>query len=397
MPRTTILLLAMCISFSILASAAFAGVGVSPIEITYNNVVRGGYAESYITVSNPGSEAQVVTIGVEGQSGKWSVAEPNNFTLEGHGYKIVRMLIQPPTDVPNGVYESTIYVNSVDVQTAAAISQGIGVAVTSGVGIMQYVNIVGTETRNYIVEGISIPSTEECRPVQFIANVRNSGNVRLTSKIGIDVFSESGEYLRTYNYTSEQMLPTKLYTFIIRMPPDFGGFTCMPVGNYNAKLTAFLDGNTVFTTEKSFNVVERGTLTITGMLQEIAVQDKATLGETVKIDGTFKNTGQLPVLAKLKAEIYSGDKLSTAVEGDEIEVNLGESKTLTAYWQPGWIGDYKVKASVLYEGRKTDAKEADVKVELAQTMIYAIAGAIVVIAVIVLALMLRGMRKSGRK
>ncbi len=385
----SIILLAILVSFILSSSVALASVGVSPIEIDYKDLMRGGYAETYITVSNPSTDEQVVTIGVEGQSAAWSRVEPNNFNVEGHGVKIVRLIVEPPLDTPNGIYKSTIYINAVDVYTAQAVAQGMGVAVTSGVGILQSVNVTGVQIRQYNVEGVNIPDTEECRDIQVIVNARNSGNVRLNADIGIDIYTESGEYMRSFNYTSAEMMPTKVYNFIIRMQPGFGKFTCMPVGVYKAKVTASLDGSTIFTTEVPFDVLERGTLTISGVLQNMTLPSNVTMGDTVKIEGTFKNTGQLPVLAKLKSEIYKDGKLSTAIEGDQLEVNIGETKTLTAYWRTGWIGDYNVKSTVFYESRNTDTKEADVKVVMSQTMIYSIAGVVIAIAIIVLYVVLR--------
>jgi len=376
-------------AISAIAAPAFAGVGASPADVHSEGLLRGGYAESFISVSNPGAEPQLVTIRIQGETAGWSIAEPNNFTVTGHGYKLIRIIVQPPIDMPNGIYKSTIYITSMDLQAAAAAQQGLGVTVAAGVGVMQYVTITDVEVRQYIIEGISVPDTEECRQVQVIASARNTGNVRLNANFDIDITGSAGEAIKNFNYTSEEMLPTKPYNFVIRTSPDFAGFTCMPTGSYNAKISALLDENVIFTTVLPFNIVPRGTLTMFGVLQNLTLPANATLGETVKIEGTFKNTGQLPELAKLSAEIYKGNKLSKIIEGDAIEANLGETKTLNAYWKPGWPGKYTIKAAALYEGKSTDIIEASIKVMFPTWLIYAVAIIIIATAVIALILMIR--------
>lgn len=386
------------IIFALLAMPVAAGVGASPASITFSNLLRSGYAESYMTISNPGSEPVNVSVGIDGNVVGWLTATPSSLVVQPGAFAVVKLVIQPPADIPNGIYSGTVLVMS-GPTTPATPAGGTSVAVASAVGVVITAEISEAQRLEYRVEGAWVPDTEECRPVQLVVAVRNTGNVRERARFDINILS-SGSTIKSYSWTSDEMLPTKVYNLVARVPYELEQFRCIPVGSYVASFTAWLNDALMYTGSVPFKIWERGSLTVAGAITQLTVPQTVMLGESVRIDAAFHNTGQLPVLAKLKAEIYqksmSDWRLVDTVESDEIDVNLAATETLTAYYKPGWSGDYKVKATVLFEGKSSAPAEAEFKV-LMPTILMAGIGAALIIIIILVVLLWRRQRKKKQR
>lgn len=374
--RLSIFLIGTIILFTLLFSPVSAGVGASPSILSFSSMLRGGYAERYVTVSNPG-DAVSVSISADGDTAKWLNITPSSFNLSAHAFQVISVKVNPTSDVPNGNYKGSIVIMGAPASAAAA--GGTGAIAISGVSIPVYLEISDVEHWGYTVESVSVPDTEECRPIQLIASVRNTGNVREKADFNINI-ANGASILKTYNWTSEEMLPTKVYSFVVRVPYELEQFRCIPIGSYVANLKAYLNNNLMHTQSLPFKIHERGSLSLSGVIAKLTVPENITLGESARIDAVFQNTGQMPVLTKLKAEIWRGTRLVKTVESDEFDVNIGTTQTLTAYYTPNLPGDYKVKAFALFEGKSSEPVEAMLKVIMPVYMMIGIA-LLVVLAV----------------
>jgi hypothetical protein len=339
-------------------------------------MLRAGYAERYITISNPTDYPVAVRISMEGEIAAWTTAEPDSFTLDGKGYAIIKITVQPPADVPNGIYNGNILI--VASQPVAAPAGVMGVAVAAAVIASQSVEISDVEIARYKVEFVDLPDTEECRPIQFVVGIRNTGNVRMAPRFHIDILSQD-VIVQSHDYTGAVVLPTKLDRFLVKVPYELPQFKCIPVGSYIAHFTAYADGAVMDERKIPFQIHERGTLTVAGDLVALGIPTNVTVWGVVRVEGKFKNTGKVPLMAKLIAEIYHEDRLVTTAESGEMEVVMGATEILTAYFSPSWPGEYKIMASVLFDGKATAPQEAIVSISLPPVVLYGVAAAIAIV------------------
>jgi hypothetical protein len=378
--RANILIAAAVISFIFISTAAFAGVGLSPASVEFKNMLRGGYSELYLTVSNPTAEDTTVSVSVEGELKDWLYIEPGAFNMSGISYKIVKVIARPPNSIPNGYYTSRVLVVAKPALPPEAAA-GSTISVASVVSAEASVEVSDLQMLRYAVEGISLPDTEECRPILVYANLRNTGNVNVTPKFNVEISSKtSGTVIQTYDYTSSAVLPTQTSNVLIRVPYNIEQFKCIPEGRYSAQIKAYAGDSVMDTSNLDFRIYQRGVLTVAGEITELKVPRNVTLGDVAKIDAIFKNTGQITVAAKLKAEIYEGGRLVDTVSSDPKEIRAGSMDTLTAYFTPKGGGTHKVIASAVFEEKSSNTAEAVVEVFWPQ-IYWIVLGAVIVVSV----------------
>jgi hypothetical protein len=388
--------LAMIAFLIIVPLPVIAGVGVSPGELYFNGMLRGGYYERYVTISNPEEDDMLINTGVEGPFAGWFSTNPTTFTLAGKSFQLVKVIVRTPEDMPNGRYQGNILFTS----KPAFLDQmgGTGAVAVSAVLVTAGVEITDIEQLQLVVGGIYVQDTEECRPILVSAGMRNTGNVRVTPRMHTEIVTaDTGRPMQTGDQTGVAILPTMPGELSQRIPAKTLEFACLPIGKYVANVQIFGNDVQMGTAKINFEIFPRGTLMLSGELLEVTAPSNVTLGEPIRIDGVFKNTGQLPALSKLSVEAYNGGLVGTA-NGDEREVSAGSTDKLTAFYVPTTPGLHKLKAYVSYEGRVSDSKEVQVDVRWPSTWL--LGGAVVLLAVVVALVILarrRGKKKTDKR
>jgi len=380
--RRLLLPVVMLISFAILSNAALGGAGLSPASVDFEDMVRGGYAERYITVSNPTDEMTTVTVGTEGDISGWATAEPQMFNLSGISYRIVKIIVRPPSSIPNGVYSGRMLVVAKP-YVPPEMSSGSSVSVASVIMASVSVEISDLQMLSYKVENVRMPDTEECRPILVYFSLRNTGNVNVTPRFDAEIISKSnGETVQKYSEKGSSILPTQALSHSLRIPYKMEQFKCVPEGLYRAHIVSYTDSGSIMdTSDLDIRIYPRGTLTVGGEIMSLEVPNNVTQGDVIKINALFKNTGEIPVMAKLKAEVYSGGRLVDTVSSEQIEVGPGSVVSLPAYYTPSGGGKYKILASVIFEEKSTETVQAEVEVLWPQS--YMIIIAILIVACLV--------------
>ena len=391
-------LIAAAVLLLLLAQPAFAGIGLSPAEISFKGMIRGGYSEKYFTVSNPTDDLADVNIAITGSVGSWTIIEPQQFTLQGRSFGVFKVIVQPPADTPNGVYNGQIMV----VGRPHVSSEGgaSSVSVASAVAAGLTVEVSDVQTLRLNVEAASISDTEECRSIIAEFRLRNLGNVRITPHITFDIKNSEGVTVQKHEQNTEEVLPTRATYSMIMLPYQLTKSTCIPEGQYTVDAVIYSDTTVMGRATLGFHVWPRGHLTISGEIIEIQAPTNVTLGETARIDAVFKNTGQLPVSAKLVAEILSGAAIVDTISGDPKEVGIGGIDKLTAYWRPSSPGRYIIRAKATFEDHETATKEATIEANPPGWWMIAggaAAGMLIVIVVIFTRLRKGKKGKKGRK
>ena len=349
------------VTFLLGTEGAFAGAGLSPGSVTFENMVRGGYSERYLTISNPTDEDVSISVSTEGDISSWVKAEPSSFNMSGVSYRIVKIVVRPPASIPNGMYTGNIFVVSRPVSAEA--SGGNSVSVASIVVGDATIEISDRQMLRFEVERLLLPNTEECRPIMISASVRNTGNVNVTPNFHVEITSrDGGTVLQQYDYTDKPLFPTTAATLAISVPYSLQQFKCIPSGYYTANIKSYAGSSTIDSSSLNFQIHPRGTLTVGGEILELRLPSNVSLGDVAKIEALFKNTGGVPVAAKLNLEVYQGGRLVETLTSDQTEVFIGGVQPLTVYFTPKSGGKHSLVAYAVFEDKKSDVKNADLEV-----------------------------------
>jgi len=361
---------------SLFMSTAHAiGIGAGPSTIYFNNMLRGGYGEELIRVTNPNNFSIIVTIEAEGQVKDWLIFVPKisekivlttgqlvimsfkTFTVSPESSYEFRAIIQPPSDTPIGTYNGYINIHSEPVNITEGTGQ-LGTIVLTSAALRTFVNMTGEQILEYVIYGISIKDTEEGYPIEFSVSGENKGNVRAAPKVHIDIWNrDKTEIMKSENFTGSEVLPTREKSHEFSISSEN-----LSVGQYWANITVYLGDGTIYQELLTFDLMAKGSMKIKGELIAIVNEVWVNVNEVVRIDAVFKNTGELPTYAKYKGEVYLGEELVSVLESEELMVAVGETVNLTTYFTPKKSGRYIARGVVFYEKKVTFTKDGIINV-----------------------------------
>ncbi|MEE9323253.1 MAG: hypothetical protein V3U72_01785 [Candidatus Aenigmarchaeota archaeon] len=375
-------------------SADAVSIGISPAEMYFNNILKGGYAEGSVAVSTSSETPVNFMITAKGSIKDWIEFEPSeNLTMSRNEMRRVRVIVKPPENVANGVYTGNILVTTEPTQPGEG---DVGIGVTAGTSSDVSVRITGDEIKKASVESISVKDTEEGHPVEFSILILNEGNVIIYPLMEIRIMEKGeSEVLKSGTHIQTEILPTKMK--IIKINVDTEG---LEIGEYKGNVKVFLDEEKLAEETLVFNLFERGTLSKRGFLQKIWNEPWVNVGDIVKIDAYFENSGELLVTGKFRGEIYTGDRLVDVVESEELEVPVGKTVVMSAYFRPALPGQYVVRGQVIFGGKTTETKESFINVNPGQVVTGPretdyVAIAFAIIAIFIIIILLKGRLRRG--
>lgn len=363
-----------------------SAIGVSPGTISFDKMVRGGYAEKILTISTAGDEDLTLKIEASGEIKEWITFEPSDahVILPKKSAKQLLVKINIPNTARNGLYNGEVIISTL--YLGAETGNVSGARFMPGIIVRVQLNLTGEEVVAYDITSISVKDTEQNYPAEFNLRIENIGNVVVTPGIHVTILNSDKEEIgKTLDYAQTSILPTTSKQITIKMPTKG-----MDIGAYYARISSDRgEEQTLF-----FQILAQGTLALKGSLEQILLNKIwVKPGETVKVDATFSNDGELSIdSAKLKGEAYIIDptygtkELAGVFEGDSISVPVGEKVTLNAYFTPQKSGIYTIQGMAIYSGKRTDVKSTILNVlETSSSgygVYYFLIGSIIVIAVV---------------
>jgi len=337
------------ISFSVNVSSA--GIGLSPVSVRFEDVLKDGYAEKSVLLSTSSTEPIECIVTATGPAREWfNYSTEKRFTLNPRSHQPLKIMVSPPSDTPNGVYEGYI---SVVILPKTSPDEGVGSAVSTGVSLKYYIEVSDVEKREYVISDTSVRDTEEKMPIEFSTVAENIGNVLLRPKIHIDISdAEGGGVVKSIDYSDSVILPTTRQTIAIKVSPND-----LPIGKYTAKFIAYLDQELVSEQELGFEVLEKGSLRIQGRLEQVSLNKIwVYAGEIVEITASFQNDGVLSTSAVFKGKATMDDEVVALIESDEVDVPAGERANLTAHFTPKRTGRYVISGKAYFTKKITSEK-----------------------------------------
>jgi len=333
---------------------AQVGVGASPGTLHFNNMLRGGYAEGFVTVSVSKDDFVSVTAKPRGQVAGWlEFPEGLHYQVNKGNSARIKVIMRPPPDVANGVYSGVIRFTTSPLGT---ITSGVGSAIQVSIDVIITVEITDIQFLRCRADGFRIRSTEENQPVSFSVNVLNDGNVRVTPNADVVIWNQKQDrIIKTFNLGSgREILPTTRTSLFLTFPSSD-----LAISQYWAEIIINPCEDSRLLT---FDVLREGTLALDGILKTIITKVWADVGEVVPIIAVFKNIGENPVKATFVGTVELDGRIIELIESDEIRVDVGEEANLTTFFTPKSPGRYIVKGKVLYGIKETFEKTGIINV-----------------------------------
>lgn len=321
------------------------GIGLTPAKINITDVLRGGYAEASIKISTDSENNVSITRSVDDSEIKdWLSFEPvGNYIITKSSPLRLKVIVNPPSDIRNGVYRGRIRFS---VGASGKFEGSTGSIAIAAVASDLFINIVDTEILKCTMLGASATNVEKGDDAEFIVNIKNEGNVRFKPKINIDIWDQSQEnIIKTIEYGETEVKPTIKQDIVVGMSTKN-----LNIAQYWAEVSAEECGQTKLLT---FDVMERGTITTSGVLLAIKNKVWSYVGEIITITAVFQNTGQKKVSAKFKGNIKLDNQLIEILESEELDVGVGEIAEFIMHFTPENPGRYKVNGRFFYDKKQT--------------------------------------------
>lgn len=354
----------MFLIFLSLPFSAGATLGISPPEVEALSVLRNVEQEFSFRLSRRTDEADQpvkITVNKRGDYAHY-IDCPTEVIMEAgvdavdYYFKIV------PTDAANGDYEVILsfLVIPMPVEGFGAEPQvGASVQIITGVNGVVKFTVDDEELVAYEIGEVRSGNTEVGQPLYVTLNVKNKGNVEwkpdkieltfadIEDKTNVITEIISGEDIAVVKPGGEMItLEFSLDSELIE-----GAYLITAKVYYRNEIIEEVAAN-------DFTVFSAGTLAQKGELVS-AVVNKAVygLGEKIKLDAIFKNTGKILVKSVLVTEIYKGDEYIDLIRGDEVYADMGEEINLSLVIDLDQIGEYKLSSSVKYGNKQTNPIE----------------------------------------
>ena len=340
----TFLLVIFFVGNTINSSAT--NIGVSPGVITFDQMLRGGYAQRDVTVGINTNKNVYVTLEPYGAIKDWLEVSENVLLITPEKQQAkIQVIIRPPDNVPNGPYQGGIKFKTsglgdiVEGQVGTVVSAAVDLVINIGITDVQ---IIQCRARSFTVN-----SAEIGEDIVFGLNVANDGNVLLTPQVTIDIWDQEQKNIVAFlDYNEASVLQTSEQD----MQVILDSATLSP-GQYWAEVSVpvCLVEDFLLT----FDILEEGALSAEGVITTINAPVWIDKDQTFPINVIFKNTGEKAVDAYFKGQISRGDKILEILESDELRVPKGENVSFDFFYSAKDIGRHVISGKVFYEKKRT--------------------------------------------
>ena len=428
--RSCMFLSAIAIFLVFLPAVEAGGLGIGPVRIEINNAIRSLEYSHTLFIQSTFENDVNLSLYVEGNCSEWislynyddRYKAITNITMPSLSEVKLLSKFKIPLDATAGSYLCTIYVQQAPEQ--GENTQTLAIRVKSIVKI----NVSGEELPKGEVRGIAINNPEVNSPLRIEIIFQNTGNVTANPRIKANI-TKDGIVIDEIIYTETIVEPGKTETIVIEK--DTTGWE---LGEYKTPMKVFLYGLIYDREDLGFKILEQGsvgsdpsggssgggasgsssdeeynetetlkiievTISYEGKILEVKIPEKINLGDIVKTEIIFSNTGEADIRAKAEAEIYSEGKFVDVIQGDEILLKAGETRALTLYFKPESAGEYLIKANVVYEGQEIEIDTITFKVSGSSmpTGMFVLAPGLVILGVIIAVVLIVWYKKRQKQ
>jgi len=340
----------LVVSFSVFIYLFVAGlvsavnVGISPATTTFEGVLRGGYSEKSVVISVDSESPVLIEVEPRGEIAQWINYSFDNFTVSrGRPYSL-KIIANPPADVPNGNY--TGFLRFMTAQLGQGVEGHAVSVVRTSLDLAITVEITDIEVRDCRAYSFEVRSVEKGDDIIFNFEVLNKGNIKIRPRTVIDVWDQDQlEILKSQEFSEKEVLPTTKGNFSLRMDSS-----SLELGQYWADISVV---DCYSSQTLTFDILAPGALKAEGVLLGILTNKTAEVNTNVPIEVSFKNIGEKDVEAYFKGKVTLGDKIIQVLETDKMNVPISSIETFSLFFTPTEPGRYIISGRVFYSGKKT--------------------------------------------
>ena len=325
-------------------------IGVSPGNVMFDNMLKGGYAERTVKVTTNSNEDIIARLDVSGEIIDWLRLEPNNktFVLSSAKPYELKLIIETPDDARSDSYSGNV---EFIIESFGDISGRAGGFVKPGVRLIIGTVVSDREIRTCNSGAFDFDDIEIGFPLKLFLTVANDGNVRIKPKISFDIWDQNQEKLvMSESFSGSEILPTTQEQITKTFSNN------LEIGQYWANVDVDECGSSSLLT---FSVVEKGGIVDNGVFEGITNKPWVYVEEPVEIKATFKNNGPRTVYAKFMGDVKLDNKIVEVIETEEIDVLSQETADFISYFTPDKPGRYVVSGRIIYN-RKLSYEKASV-------------------------------------
>ncbi|PIN90990.1 hypothetical protein COU60_00015 [Candidatus Pacearchaeota archaeon CG10_big_fil_rev_8_21_14_0_10_34_76] len=365
-------------------------IGVSPGNVNFKDVLRGGYAERQLSVTADSTESVLVGLEAGGEIADWLNFSDVEFRVSRSNPGKPVIYLTPPSDMPNGNYTGYIRVKTSEINGENSEGHAVG-NIIAVLDVAISVEIVDTEIFSCAARSFEIESVEKGEDLRISFEYNNNGNIRMKPRLIVDIWDVGQtKIIKHIDMTENDVLPTRKEKVSFFVPTDD-----LEVSQYWAEVSV----TDCFSSDLlTFDVLEPGTLRADGIITSIVSVTWAELGETIPIIVNFENTGAKSIVAQFKGQISLEGRIVDILESEESRVEVSDNTNFTFYFTPKSAGKYIMEGRVFYDNKRTFESSKVINVKPKKSSwgtIWAILG---YIALIVLAIVLiYKIRKERRK
>ena len=383
-------ILCAIIIFILMENAKGAIIGVSPGNIDFKNVLRGGYAERPIRITTDSESPIHIEFEAWGEAASWMSFKKNTTISENNPAQII-LSVLPPPDIPNGNYTAYLRIN-----TGALGSNSKEEHATSDVkaviDVVINIEITDVEILSCSAHSFTAQSVEQGDEILFETTVMNNGNIRIKPRVSIEIWDDAQiSVVKNQEFRGNEILPTRENKLSFRVPSydlDFSQYwATINVIECSASDTV------------TFDVLEEGALKAEGRILRIySPVAEAEIKNTIPIYVDFENVGEKEIASQFRGQITKDGDIIQILESEKILVPISEITNFTFFFTPQKAGKYIVSGRVFYDKKRTFESSAVIistpkKLGLQQALLF-ILYIVILIAIIFL---LYKIRKEKRK
>jgi len=329
--------------------------GVSPGNINFEDVLRGGYAERIVYVSLGSEEEVRVLLEPRGEVADWLNFSEEEFWVSKDSPKNLLVSVLPPEDIPNGNYTGHIRFSVDPLSSDIEEGRAVGV-IRTVIDVTINVEVTDIQYLDCRARNFQISTIEQGEDIVLSVDVLNRGNVRLRPRVEAEIWDQDMlTLIDTFSERGEEIFPTREETLIFKISSQN-----LEIMQYWTEISVIDCLDSEFLT---FDVLEPGALRSEGRLKKIYSTLWTKVEETIPIHAEFENIGEKNVLARFTGEITLGGRVIQILESEEIFVNSGEAENFTFFFTPENPGRHIISGRVFYDRKRTFESSTVVNVE----------------------------------
>lgn len=347
-----------------------AGVGIAPVNLQFDEALRGGTYEQSLQLSNEpstgagaGGDAKLLefTVKAQGETAQWITFFPPESETPQTSFKVakgdrlnVRVRAKVPGEAANRAYKGTVFIEAVGIDPESVGQAGSNVGTAAEIAVT--INVGGTERREATVSDFVIDNAEVGLKQRFTAKIRNSGNVGVTAQLDVKVTRAGADSV---------LLTSAGNNFPVFPAQDGAVFIDWDTseqlgGAYNAEFkVSDLSGVTPIvlgTKTIPFRLEPRGTFTRSGEFVGLTLKNLPEAGGLIVAEALFSNSGKIPANAIFDGEISLNGKLVKSIQSLPRTVRPGETGPINITLDAAAAGDYRISGKINFDGEVSPEK-----------------------------------------